>query len=143
MLLIYTKVIENIDREGGKVYCPIYYFNVSNITYECKSNYESTSYPDFSKDLIYYNPLNPEDCLTQYEVDKSSFDNIFYLLGSIIIFIGGIYIIVISIDGCCNCPKYEPIPRRPSCHCYECLGLNIEDIADEDILIAHHEWLNK
>ena len=101
------KVVEDTDIEGGIVYYPIYYFNISNVTYECKSNYKSTSYPDFSKNLVYYNPSNPENCLTQHEISKSLFDNIFYIFGSIITIGGSIIVTVREIT--CNCKKKEDI----------------------------------
>ena len=131
-------VIVKNDTEGDKEYCPIYYFNISNVTYECKSNYESTKYPDTSKNLVYYNPLNPKDCLTQFDADKFLFNQIFNLLGSIIIIGVGISIIVRSVDCCYNSNKDHDCCDAEDenchiCHCYESLKnrYNVEEIPTE------------
>lgn len=61
---------ESRDIDGNSTYNPIYYFNVNGREYECKSTTGSSSYPNESKNTVYYDSKDPDNCKTEY--DKSS-----------------------------------------------------------------------
>ena len=61
---------ENYDIDDGTTYNPIYYFKVDGREYQCYSKGGSSSYPNESKNIVYYDSSNPTKCLT--ESDKSS-----------------------------------------------------------------------
>ena len=70
------------------MYRPKYYFIVANKTYICRPSGSESIRPDHSKDLVYYDPENPNDCLTEYETNLPLFCYFFILLPVIFILIG-------------------------------------------------------
>jgi len=78
-------VSENSDSDGT-TYSPTYYYRVDGKEYECKAQMGSSSYPDESKNTIYYDSKNPQDCKTEY--DKSSGK----ILGIVLLVLTGVMI---------------------------------------------------
>lgn len=78
---------EEIDSEGTTTYHPIYYFKVSEKEYECASNSGSSSYPKQSKNKVYYDSDNPENCKTEYETSTSKFAGIICIGVAILIIV--------------------------------------------------------
>ena len=89
------------DSEGGTMYCPKYYFIVANKTYICRPSGSESIRPDHSKDLVYYDPENPNDCLTEYETNRPIFQYFLILIPVPFIFIG-IYFMIKNIIECCS-----------------------------------------
>ena len=57
-------LIEDIEVDNpdtGTTYLPKYYFIVANISYICEPSISTSTLPDHSKDLVYYDPENPND----------------------------------------------------------------------------------
>ena len=71
----------------GKMYYPIYYFNVDGIEYKCESKSGSNSWPNENKNQVYYNSENPEECKTQHEKSSSTFMGILCLIVTLILII--------------------------------------------------------
>ena len=78
----------NVSNNKIIMYRPIYYFNVSNITYECESNETSSLRPDNSSNLVFYDPSNPNDCLTEYEIKSSFYVYFFFFIPLVPIIVG-------------------------------------------------------
>ena len=72
----------SINSEGYLVYSPIYHYYVNNQLYKCKTNVSSFKSPKLDG-VVYYNPDNPSDCMTDY-IPKTNF---YLLIGVIIGFI--------------------------------------------------------
>ena len=69
---------------------PTYYYNVSNHTYRCSLHKCYTKYPDLSTDLVYYDPDEPYNCVTEYEIEVYKP----YLIYLLVLFFGIILIII-------------------------------------------------
>ena len=78
---------ERYDSDDGIVYYPNYYFKVNGNEYICSSKSGSSSYPNESKNKVYYDSTNPEKCLTEYEKSSSKFAGIICLVVTIVFFI--------------------------------------------------------
>ena len=76
------------SSEDGITYCPIYYFKVLNITYECTTSGCESLRPDHSKDLVYYDPSNPNDCLIEYKTNRPFYIYLVFIL-PVFFIIGG------------------------------------------------------
>ena len=85
-------------KKGKKqyMYNPTYHFRVSNgnntTEYSCKSSTSSTTYPDQNKKTVYYNPENPNECKTEFDIDPT-FIFYFLLIIPILFILGGIFLI--------------------------------------------------
>ena len=76
---------ESTDSEGTIMYYPVYYFRANGLKYECKSKNGSSSAPDESKNIVYYDSANPENCMTQYEKSSSRLVGIICLIVTAIV----------------------------------------------------------
>lgn len=59
-------VRERYDSDGT-MYTPVYYFYVNGQEYSCESKGSGSSYPNESKNTVYYESSNPTKCLTEYD----------------------------------------------------------------------------
>ena len=67
----------------------IYYFKVNGRDYQCNSKAGSSSYPNESKNIVYYDSTNPEKCKTEYEKSSGKVGGIICLIvTAIIIYFG-------------------------------------------------------
>lgn len=57
---------------GGDTYRPIYYYSVDGVEYQHISDSSSSSYPKQSKNKVYYDSSNPENCMVEYEKASST-----------------------------------------------------------------------
>lgn len=61
-----VEVNSYVDNDGTKVYSSIYYYNVDNITYICKSAYSFSTNPGNDNKKIYYNSSSPSSCMSEF-----------------------------------------------------------------------------
>lgn len=62
------KIIDNCVYDDGSHVCsPIYYYRVNGANYQCDSGISSSMSVDHSKDIVYYDSLDPSFCSTEYD----------------------------------------------------------------------------
>ncbi len=80
------EVNEHYDSiDNNYTYNPIYYFKIGDEEHECVTKNGSSSYPKESKNMVYYDSKNPENCKTEYEVSSSKFAGIICLIVAAVI----------------------------------------------------------
>ena len=83
-------------KKGKKIYMynPTYHFRVSNgnnttTEYSCKSTTSTVAYPVITEKTVYYNPQNPKECMTEFDISTPFW--LYILLSiAIILILGGI-----------------------------------------------------
>ena len=75
-------------------YKPTYHFRVSNgnnttTEYSCKSTTSTVAYPVITEKTVYYNPENPKECMTEFDI-STPFWLYILLTIAIILILGGI-----------------------------------------------------
>lgn len=83
-----------VDDDGDIMYKPIYYYEVDNQEYICKTNISSSNI-NHSKKMVYYDSNNPSDCLTEQEITNSKLFLMFLIMPGIFIVLGTIFIIIV------------------------------------------------
>ena len=81
----YRIEVDEQYSDDSIVYYPIYYFNVGEKEYVCRSKSGSSFSPDESKNKVYYDSMNPEKCMTESDKGSSKFMGIICLVASVII----------------------------------------------------------
>ena len=84
---------ESYDSDST-MYKPIYYFKVDGRDYECMAKEGSSSYPNESKNTVYYDSADPTNCKTEYEKSTNTFAGVLCLIATIII----VYFFIIKGD---------------------------------------------
>ena len=79
------RIEPNEDDSGDSItYTPTYYFSVDGQEYECRTKAGSSSYPKESKNTVYYDSKNLENCKTEYEKRASRVGGIICLVATAI-----------------------------------------------------------
>ena len=76
----------------------LFYLNC-NSKKQIRRTSSSTSFYGYSKDIVYYNPKNPNDCLTKFDAEMSSFEYFFIIIPIIFIIIA-IFIMYRKLKNC-------------------------------------------
>ncbi len=69
-----------VEDDEGISYFPIYKFSVGENEYECDSKSGGKAAPKQSKNMVYYDSKNPENCITQYDKSRNTFWGIILIL---------------------------------------------------------------
>ena len=80
----YKIYLNEFSNDDGTTYAPIYYFRVNGENYECRTATNNSSVPDESKNIVYYDSTNPENCKTQYEKSTGRFVGVIFIIVSIL-----------------------------------------------------------
>lgn len=75
---IRVDINSHIDDEGSTMYSPTYYYVVRDTEYACGSTSSSSKYPGNENKLVYYDPENPANCMSEYS--KSSNNILLFFL---------------------------------------------------------------
>lgn len=86
-------VKEDYDSDDDITYSPVYYYEVKGESYVCKSKSSSSTYPDTSKGLVYYNSEDPTECMTEYDKSGNGILLLFLILPLTFIALGIVMII--------------------------------------------------
>lgn len=81
-----------VTSSDGSMYYPIYRFIVNDKEYECKTKSGSNITPKESKNMVYYDSANPENCMTQYDESNGKVLGIVFIFATIVI----IYVFIIK-----------------------------------------------
>jgi len=67
-IVLSTRVDLNphISDSGGTVYSPIYYYEVNGNNYSCRTDLFSSIKPSEENQKIYYDSLDPSNCMSEY-----------------------------------------------------------------------------
>ncbi len=58
---------QGMDSDGDRYYKPVYYYEVKNKKYVCKSSNGESDMPNEKENIVYYKSNNPNICMTEYE----------------------------------------------------------------------------
>lgn len=75
-----VEIISHVDDEGNTMYSPTYYYTVKGENYACKSNFSSSSRPNNSNKIVYYDSKDPSKCMTEYSKSGNKIFLIFLVL---------------------------------------------------------------
>ena len=73
------EVNETSDIDGT-MYYPVYYYRVDGQEYICEARSGSSSMLNKSKNIVYYDSINPQKCKTEYDQTSSRFAGIICLI---------------------------------------------------------------
>lgn len=91
-----VEVKSYIDDEGRTRYSPVYYYEVNGQNYSCSSNSSSSNNPGTKNKTVYYDSVNPSNCMTEYSKSGNYIILVFLLLPIIFIIFAVINIIKVN-----------------------------------------------